>query len=94
MNRASPLSSSARPVSSAAAPSSMAVWPSCPHACMTPSRSDANSTPLSSWMGSASMSARSASVRPGRPVRRWATTLVSDGRVTSSPGRRSSWAAM
>jgi hypothetical protein len=40
------------------------------------------------------MSERSASVRPGRPVRRWATTLVSDGRVTSSPPKASSVSAM
>ena len=92
-NRSSPLSSPARAASSCAAPSSIAVWPSCPQACMTPSRSEANSTPLSSWIGSASMSERSARVRPGRPVRRWATTLVSDGRVTSSPSKSSSVSA-
>jgi hypothetical protein len=61
---------------------------------MTPSRCDAYSTPLSSWMGSASMSARIASVRPGRPVRRCATTLVSDGRSISSPPMPSSVSAM
>jgi len=60
---------------------------------MTPSRSEANSTPLSSWIGSASMSARSASVEPGRPVRRCATTLVSEGRVTSRPPKPSSVSA-
>jgi hypothetical protein len=33
-------------------------------------------------------------VRPGRPVLRCATTLVSDGRVTSSPAKSSSVSAM
>ena len=63
-----------------AAPSSIAVCPSCPQACIAPGRSDANSTPLSSSIGSASMSARSATVGPGCPVRSRASTLVSVGR--------------
>ena len=51
---------------------------------MQPSRSDANSTPLSSWIGSASMSARSATT--GLPLSRSARrTLVSVGRSGSSP---------
>jgi hypothetical protein len=61
---------------------------------MTPSRWDAYSTPLCSWMGSASMSARIASVRPGLPVRRRAMTLVSDGRSISSPSIPCSVSAM
>jgi len=61
---------------------------------MTPSRCDAYSTPLSSWIGSASMSARIASVRPGRPVRSRATTLVSDGRSICRPPIASSVPAM
>ena len=35
---------------------------------MTPGFSDANGSPVSSWMGSASMSARIASVGPGSPA--------------------------
>ena len=41
-----------------ALPSSMAVWTSWPHACMTPALCDAKWSPVSSLMGSASMSAR------------------------------------
>ena len=81
MNRTSP--SNSRPLSSRAAPSSIAVCPSCPHACIAPGRSDANSTPLSSSIGSASMSARSATTGPPLPIR--AITLVSVGRSTSRP---------
>src|SRR4051794_4566373 len=84
MNRSSPPGSSA-PTSCAAAPSSIAVCPSCPHACIAPGRSEANSTPLSSSIGSASMSARNATVGPGRPVRSRASTLVSVGRSTLRP---------
>ena len=74
-------------VSWPAAPSSIAVCPSCPQACIAPGRSEANSTPLSSWIGSASMSARSATVGPGLPVRSRASTLVSVGRSTVSARR-------
>ena len=56
-----------------------------PHACIAPSVWDANSTPLSSWIGSASMSARSASVWPCRPPRNRATTLVGVGHSISRP---------
>lgn len=59
-------------------------------ACITPGRRDANSRPVSSWMGSASMSARSASVRPGLPPCRRATTLVGVGWESSSPPKDSS----
>mmetsp|Transcript_35958 Transcript_35958/g.91910 ORF Transcript_35958/g.91910 Transcript_35958/m.91910 type:complete len:223 (+) Transcript_35958:470-1138(+) len=47
-----------------AAPSSMAMCASCPHACMTPGFWLLYSTSLSSRMGSASMSARRATVGP------------------------------
>jgi hypothetical protein len=56
---------------------------------MTPGCFDANSNVFSSWIGSASMSARSAIVGPGRPPRSRATTLVGVGRSGSSPQRRS-----
>src|SRR3954451_3486006 len=90
MNRSAPPGSSA-PASRDAAPSSIAVCPSCPHACIAPGRSDANATPLSSWIGSASMSARSATVGPGLPVRSRARTLVWVARSPSSvkPASRS-----
>ena len=52
---------------------------------MTPAFIDANSSRVSSVMGSASMSARNASTGPGRPVRRRATTLVGVGLETSRP---------
>ena len=81
--RISPGRCSRMPASTVAAPSSIDVWPSCPQACMTPGFSEANGSPVSSSMGSASMSARIASVGPGRPPTRRATTLVPDGRVTS-----------
>src|SRR5438132_55405 len=88
--RISPPSSSRRPASSFAAPSSIAVCPSCPQACITPGRVEANSRPDSSWIGSASMSARSASTGPGRPPRNRATTLVGVGRSSSSPSNERS----
>ena len=53
------------------------MCPSCPQACIAPGCSDSNSTPLSSWIGSASMSARSATT--GLPPPRRASTLVSVG---------------
>src|SRR4051795_5083180 len=85
-NRTSPPgSASGSSLSTRAAPSSIAVWPSWPQACMTPGFSEANSTPLCSSIGSASMSARSATTGPGRPVSRCATTPCSAGRSTSRP---------
>ncbi len=75
-NRTRPASSPRRATSSRAAPTSMAVWASCPHECMTPSCSEAKSSPVSSGIGSASMSARSSTVGPGSPPSRSATTDV------------------
>jgi hypothetical protein len=69
MKRFSPVCSSRRRCCSLKAASIIAVCPSWPHACMTPGFLDAKGRPVSSSMGSASMSARSASVLPGRPVR-------------------------
>ena len=48
-------------------PSSEATWTSCPQACMVPSMSEWNAMAAFSWMGSASISARSTTLRPGRP---------------------------
>ena len=47
-----------------AAPSSIATWPSWPHACMMPGLADACARPEISWIGSASMSARSPTTGP------------------------------
>src|SRR5690606_2835885 len=43
----------------------IAVWASWPQACMTPSVWDLYSTSFSSWIGSASISARISTLRPG-----------------------------
>jgi hypothetical protein len=80
-----PFSSARCATSKRAAASSIAVCPSCPQACITPSLSEAKSTPLSSWMERASMSARRASVGPGCSPRNRATTLVGVGQSNSSP---------
>ena len=55
--------------STRAAPSSAAVWKSCPQACITPEISLEKDRPGASWIRSASMSARRATVFPGRPPR-------------------------
>ena len=75
MKRISPRSSLRLATNVCATARRMAVCMSCPQACMTPGRVDANSTSLSSVIGSASMSARSASACRLRPGSR-ATTLV------------------
>src|SRR5262249_19968727 len=54
---------------------------------MTPGRGEGNSSPVSSWIGSASMSARRASTLPGRAPRSVATTLVAVGRESSRPSK-------
>ncbi len=51
--------------STRAVASTIAVCPSWPHACITPSCSDANPSPLASWIGSASRSALNARDHPG-----------------------------
>src|SRR5262245_3940104 len=76
MNSTRPASSARRRWSRRAAPASMATWESCPQACIAPSTSEAKSSPVSSRSGSASMSARSRSVGPGRPPSSAATTEV------------------
>src|SRR6266568_4222241 len=64
-----------------------ASWP---QACIRPSAPDAKLTPESSWIGRASMSARSITVLPGLPVSSSATTPVSVGqRCSWSPSERS-----
>src|ERR1700692_1841625 len=60
MNRTVPCTSSVRCASRRAAPTSIATCASCPQACIDPSTSLANGRPVSSGMGSASISA------PGR----------------------------
>ena len=59
--RTSPGNCSRDPESTFAVASSIAVCASCPQACITPARCDANSKSFSSWIGRASMSARIAS---------------------------------
>ncbi|MNL12651.1 hypothetical protein D3C87_1335230 [compost metagenome] len=59
-----------------AAPSSMAVWPSWPQACMTPACLLAWLNWFTSCIGSASMSARSPSVRGELPLRITPTSPV------------------
>ncbi len=54
----------------------MAMWPSWPQAWQTPGIWDWYGWPHSSSMGSASMSARTATVRPGRAPFMSATTPV------------------
>lgn len=50
------------------APMSMVAWASCPQACITPGRREEKGSPVSSWMGRASMSARRAPFdQAGRP---------------------------
>ena len=66
MNSTRPASSSRRSLSSWAAPDSIAVCVSWPQACMHPSTCDAKSRPVSSGIGSASMSPRRRIVGPGR----------------------------
>ena len=56
-----------------AAPRSMVVWPSWPQACILPGTVEAHSAPVSSTIGSASMSARRPMARPD---------LLDDPRIT------------
>ncbi len=62
-----PASSGAASRNTSATPSRVAVWMSWPQACILPSASLAKGRPVRSWMGSASMSARMASVGPDLP---------------------------
>ncbi len=77
-----------------ATPSIIAVWPSWPQACITPGFFDAKGSPVSSVIGSASWSLRSATVGPGRPPRRSARTLVAVGCEISKPPISSSCSRM
>ena len=74
-----------RAESTRAAPASIAVCRSWPQACIAPSISDANGSPVVSVTGSASMSARSSTTGPGLPPRSTAVTELSSlPRVISS----------
>ena len=59
-----------------AAPSSIVVWPSWPQACITPSARERCAKVFRSWMGSASMSARSPTARVSLPRLSTPTTPV------------------
>ena len=64
-----------------------------PQACIFPATVLANSWPVSSWIGSASMSARIAKVGPGRPPSMVPTTPVRPMPVRCGMPRRASSAA-
>ena len=66
MNTTRPARSACRAESILAALTSIATCVSWPQACMTPGTSEAKSRPVSSGIGSASMSPRSSTVGPGR----------------------------
>ena len=96
-NSTCPASCSRMPASASATPSRIATWPSWPHACITPTVSprncavalDLNATSVCSVTGSASMSARSPTVRPGFAPRSNPTTPVTPTAVfTSIPSAR------
>ena len=89
MNRTLPARSAWRDESSFAAVTSMVVCRSWPHACMVSSCCDAKSSPVSSCIGSASMSPRRMMVGPGRAPSRVATTLVVESPVVTVSGRPS-----
>src|SRR5690606_28393558 len=83
-NSTSPGSASRMPTSASATPIRMLVWASWPQACITPTSwplkvaraCEAKGRPVVSVTGSASMSARSASLGPGRPPLSTAVTPV------------------
>ncbi|CDN41596.1 hypothetical protein BN871_AI_01070 [Paenibacillus sp. P22] len=64
--RTVPGSSASRSLSRSAAPIAAAVWKSWPQACILPGCSEAYGNPVSSWIGSASISARTATTGPSR----------------------------
>ncbi|SUY94685.1 Uncharacterised protein [Comamonas testosteroni] len=97
MNFTVPGSLARMPASASAAPMSMATWASCPQACMTETclpmywalALEAKDSPVFSATGSASISARRATVLPGWPPRSTPTTPVPPTPVcTSMPRRR------
>ena len=89
MNFTVPPSRSLIPDSAWAAPTSMLVCPSWPQACILPSVSEAKGRPVSSRIGSASMSARSATVGPSPSPSSVATMPFSATPVSTSRGRPS-----
>ncbi len=90
MNSTRPASSSRRSLSRWAAPDSIAVCVSWPQACMHPSTCDAKSSPVSSGIGSASMSPRRMIVGPGAEPSSRATMPLVDSCVVTDNGRPSS----
>ena len=87
MNSTRPASRSRRWASTRAAEASIATWVSCPQACMIPSTSEANASPVSSGIGSASMSPRSSTVGPGRSPSSTATTELTERPRCTCNGR-------
>src|SRR5918995_1896898 len=72
-----PLNLSRIPERAWAAPTSMLVCPSWPQACILPSVCEAKGSPVSSWIGNASMSALNPTVGPSPSPLRVATTPFS-----------------
>mmetsp|Transcript_22687 Transcript_22687/g.68004 ORF Transcript_22687/g.68004 Transcript_22687/m.68004 type:complete len:346 (-) Transcript_22687:9-1046(-) len=81
MRRIVPLIRCSRRFKTAAAPNSMAAWPSWPHACIRPGVSDFHGKSTTSWIGSASMSARS-NTHGSAPVPMCATMPVPPSPLT------------
>ena len=90
MNSTVPASDSRRAHRMRAAEASIAVCVSWPQACIVFSTPDLNGRPVSSGIGSASMSPRSSTVRPGRAPRSTATAPVVEDPVFHSSGRSAS----
>src|SRR5918998_6454555 len=88
-----PFSLSRIPERACAAPTSMLVCPSWPQACILPSVPEANGSPVSSWIGNASMSALRPTVGPSPSPFKVATTPFSATPVRMSRGRPSSAAS-
>src|SRR5918998_4971315 len=88
-----PFSLSRIPERACAAPTSMLVCPSWPQACILPSVCEANGSPVSSWIGNASMSALRPTVGPSPSPFKVAMTPFSATPVRMSRGRPSSAAS-
>ena len=93
MNSTRPGRSAWRALSSRAAPTSIDVWVSWPQACICPSTLEAKSSPVSSGIGSASMSPRSSTVGPGLPPSSIAAMPLVVSCSVMSSGRPSSAAS-
>src|SRR5262245_32233417 len=78
-----------RALSRRATSTSPAAWQSWPHACIAPRCRDANGSPVSSTIGSASMSARARIVRPLAPPSTSAVSPVFATRRGANPRPRS-----